>query len=79
MPRSSVSMSEVEGEYIFDINAYLIDAYPKMTLPVRREVCHLVREDLDTEAIEVMIDELVSTYALKKQEWYEEEPDDDPE
>ena len=76
MPKSSIAMSEVDGEYVFDINEYLIVAYSKMTLPVRREICSLVREELDAGAIEEMIDELVSIYALRKQEWFEEEDDD---
>lgn len=76
MPKSSIAMSEVDGEYVFDINEYLIVAYSKMTLPVRREVCSLVRDELDSGVIEEMIDELISIYALRKQEWYEEEDDD---
>ena len=77
MPRSSIAMSEVDAEFVFDINQYLIVAYSKMSLPVRREVCHLVREELDSGVIEELVDELVSLYALRKQPWYEEEDDDE--
>ena len=76
MPKSSIAMSEVDGEYVFDINEYLIVAYSKMSLPVRREICNLVRAELDSGVIEEMIDEVISIYALRKHEWYEEEDDD---
>ena len=69
MPKSSIAMSEFDGEYVFDINQYLIDTYPSMNLPSRRGVCDWVRERIDEEVIEEQIDEIVSMYALEQQGW----------
>ena len=76
MPRSSVGMSEVDGDYVFDINQYLIDEYPTMDKPSRRAICCWVRDQLDVETIEEMVDHVVMLYALAQQGWEKEEDDD---
>ena len=43
MPKSAIAMATVDGDYFFDINDYLIGAYPDMDLPSRKAVCNLVR------------------------------------
>ena len=79
MPSSSIAMSSVDGDYYFDINQYLIETYPKMTLPVRRGVCDWVRSQLDEDVITDEIDAIVREYVLHQQGWKPEEEDDDDE
>ena len=69
MPRSAIGMSDHDGDYVFDIEAYLISAYPNMTKPVRRAVCSKVRTELNDEAVEEMVDEIISSYSLELQQW----------
>ena len=76
MPRSAVSMSEHDGEYIFNIETYLCKTYPNITKPERRAICGLVRSEIDEEAIEAMIDEIVLEYALEQMGWTPPEEDD---
>ena len=79
MPRSAIAMAEFDGEYVFDINQYLIGAYPSMNLPARRGVCEWVRAQLDEDEITDQIDAIVREYALNEQGWKPEEDDDDEE
>ncbi len=76
MPRSSVAMSEHDGEYFFDIDKYLCGMYPNITKPERRAICGLVRDGIDDEAIEEMIDQIVLEYALDRMGWTPPEEDD---
>ena len=76
MPKSAIAMSTVDGDYVFDINAYLIGAYPDMNLPARKEVCTLVRAQLDEEVVTDEIDAVVLNYALDKAGWKPEKDDD---
>ena len=76
MPKSAIAMSTVDGDYVFDINAYLIGAYPDMNLPARKEVCTLVRAELNVEVIIDEIDGVVLNYALDKSGWKPETTDD---
>ena len=79
MPRSAIAMAVFDGDYVFDINQYLIDAYPAMNLPSRRGVCDMVRSQLDETDIEDQIDAIVREYALEQQGWKPEEDDEDDE
>lgn len=70
---------EYEREFFFDIDAYLIEWYPKMTMTIRRAICAAALESLDTEELELMVDECVNDYAKRKTllEKKEEEDEDD--
>ena len=79
MPRSAISMTNVDGDFIFDINAYLISTYPDMDLPTRKAVCSLVRANIDEEVVTDEIDLVVLNHALDVAGWKPEEDDDDSE
>lgn len=53
-------------EYYFDIDAYLIEWYPKMDMPTRRSICAQALEVLDSEDLEPIVDEVINAYAKKK-------------
>ena len=76
MPRSSVAMSDVDGEYIFNIDKYLCKTYPNITKPARRAICEWVRERIDEEEVTGMIDQIVLEYALEQMGWTPPEEDD---
>lgn len=72
--------SDYDREFSYDIDAYLIEAYPSMNMATRRSVCALAYEWIDTELIEDAIDACVSDYAkdklnISKKEEEEEEDD----
>ena len=78
--------TEYAKEFIFDIDAYLIEWYPKMNMATRRAVCAMaLNEWLDEEHLEEMVDAAVSNYAQIKLDLVKaedededvEEPDDD--
>ena len=69
MPRSSVSMTDFDGTYYFDIDQYLIDEYPDMNKPARRALCSKVTAELDTDVIKAEVDGIVLAYALELQGW----------
>lgn len=71
--------TDYERQYFFDIDAYLIDNYPTMTMTIRRSICSLALEQLDSESLEYIVDECVSQYAKTKLqiEKYEEEEEED--
>ena len=77
MPRSSVAMSDVDGEYIFNIEKYLCKTYPNITKPARRAICEWVRERIDEEEVTGMIDQIVLEYALDQLGWTPPEEDDE--
>ena len=76
MPRSAVAMSEHDGDYVFNIEAYLCSTYPNITKPARRAICNLVRAELDEQSLEEMIDQIVLEYALEQMGWTPPEEDD---
>ena len=76
MPRSSVSMTDVDAEYIFNIDKYLCKTYPNITKPARRAICEWVRQRIDEDAITEMIDQIVLEYALDQMGWTPPEEDD---
>ena len=53
-------------EYFFDINAYLIEWYPKMDMPTRRTICAQALEVLGSEDLEPIVDAVIDEYAKKK-------------
>ena len=58
--------AEFDSEYYFDINQYLIDNYPKMSLPHRRAICSLALGCIDDSVIETQVDEVVQQYAIEQ-------------
>ena len=79
MPRSSISMAEYDGEYVYNVDKYLIDNYPSIGKSARRALCTWVRNNLDDELIEAEIDRILGAYAIDLQGWTPEEEDDDDE
>ena len=61
-----VVKTEYEREYIFDIDAYLIASYPKMTMAIRRSVCNMALGELGSDFLEEIVDECVAEYAQTK-------------
>ena len=76
MPRSSASMSDYDGSYEFNIEAYLCKTYPNITKPARRAICDWVRSNIDEDAITEMIDQIVLEYALEQMGWTPPEDND---
>ena len=82
MPRSAIGMATYDKEYVFNIDQFLIDTYPRMGLPARRALCARVREEIDEETIEELVNGIVADYALDLQNWlpedyYDEDEDED--
>lgn len=68
--------SEYERDYVFDVDAYLIENYSLMDMSTRRTVCQLVLSDMDDEIIQAAVDEFVAEHAIKTMAWIPpEEPD----
>ena len=59
--------TEYEREFVFDIDEYLIEWYPSMSLPVRRSICKLALDELEGELLHETIDVIVAEFALDKQ------------
>ena len=74
---SPIAMSEHDGFYTFNIESYLTKTYPNITKPARRAICDWVRERIDTEEVEAMVDQIVLEYALEQQGWTPEDDEDD--
>ena len=70
--------TEFEREYIFDVDAYLIEHYPQMSLTQRRSVCSKIYEYFDDEVMHEFVDQIVIDIALNKAglEKKEEESED---
>ena len=58
--------TEFDSEFFFDINQYLIDTYPQMSLPDRRAICAEALNELDEDDLIEQLEEVVAQYALKK-------------
>ncbi len=69
--------SEYDREYVFDIDAYLIEWYPSMDMQTRRSICSNAYEFIDEEAIQEAVDMSVWTYALEKLKIQKKEPESD--
>ena len=59
--------TEYEREFVFDIDGYLIEWYPSMSMTVRRSICKLALDELDGELLHDTIDVIVAEFALDKQ------------
>lgn len=70
-------MAEYDKEYIFNIDQYLIDNYPKMNATVRRTICALALDSLDSMDLENIVDDVISDYAKRKLELGKIVEDDD--
>ena len=69
--------SDYNREFTYDMDAYLIEAYPSMNMATRRSVCALSFDWIDTELIEDAIDACVSHYAKEKLKISKKEEDED--
>ena len=59
--------TQYEREFVFDIDEYLIEWYPSMSLSIRRSICKLALDELDDELLHETIDVIVAEFALEKQ------------
>ena len=59
--------TEYTKEFFFDIDAYLIEWYPKMNQATRRTICFQSLEYLSSEDLEVVVDAVVDDFAKEKQ------------
>ena len=57
---------EFDSHIYFDVNSYLIEAYPKMSLADRRAICSRAISEIDTEMIQTEVDAIVGGYAIDK-------------
>ena len=48
--------SEYDRDYVFDVDAYLIENYSLMDMSTRRTVCQLVLSEMDDELIQTAVD-----------------------
>ena len=58
---------EYDREFVFDIDGYLIEWYPSMSMAIRRSICKLAIDELDDELLHETIDVIVAEFALNKQ------------
>ena len=69
--------SEYDREFVFDVDAYLIEAYPKMNMITRRAICKLSLDTLDQEELEEMVDSIVAEYAIQQMDYRDPIEDED--
>ena len=69
--------TEYDKEFFFDIDAYLIEAYPKMNMATRRSICFLALQELETEGLEEVMADVVADYAIEEIGYRDPEEDDD--
>jgi len=60
--------TEYDREFIFDVDAYLIENYKSMTLKIRRSICAQMYDWIDEEVIQEAIDSCVADYAMEQLE-----------
>jgi hypothetical protein len=58
---------EYDREFVFDIDEYLIEWYPSMSMAIRRSICRLAIDELDDELLHETVDVIVAEFALDKQ------------
>lgn len=58
---------EYDREFVFDIDGYLIEWYPSMSMAIRRSICRLAIDELDDELLHETVDVIVAEFALDKQ------------
>ena len=68
---------DYDKEFIFDINAYLIEWYPLMDMATRRTICAKSLEYLTSYELEDVVDEVVSDYAKEKQNLTKKEEEEE--
>lgn len=68
--------TEYDRDFIFDIDAYLIEAYPKMNMSTRRAICRLSLNALDAEGLEEVVDVVVADYAITKMNYRDPEEEE---
>ena len=72
--------TEYDKEYVFDIDAYLIENYPTMNQVTRRSICSLSFNDsIEDEGVIEYVDACVSDYAMGKLQLKKKEEEDDEE
>ena len=59
--------TEYTKEFYFDIDAYLIEWYPKMNQATRRTICFQALEWLTSDDLEAVVDVVVDDFAKDKQ------------
>ena len=59
--------TEYVKEFFFDIDAYLIEWYPKMNQATRRTICFQSLEYLNSDELETIVDLVVDDYAKEQQ------------
>ena len=70
--------TDYDKEYVFDIDAYLVENYPTMNQVTRRSICSLSLNDwIDDESIIECVDECVADYAKNKLQLNKLEEEDD--
>ena len=70
--------TEYEKEFVFDIDAYLIDSYPKMNMSTRRAVCTMALDEwLDEKDLYDTIDGAVAQYACTQLELTKKEDEEE--
>jgi len=69
--------TEYTKEFFFDIDAYLIEWYPKMNQATRRTICFQSLEYLTSEDLEVVVDAVVDDFAKEKQGLTKKEVEDE--
>lgn len=74
-----VVKTEYDREFIFDIDAYLIASYPKMTMAIRRSVCTMALSELGSDFLEEIVDECVAQYAQTKLDILKKDDEDEDE
>lgn len=58
---------EYDSHITFDVNSYLIEAYPKMSLADRRAICSRAISEVDAEELlQTEVDAIVGGYAIDK-------------
>ena len=58
--------NDFESVYTFDINDYLIESYPLMSLPDRRAICSIALGEIEEENLQEQVDQVIWQYALEK-------------
>ena len=69
--------TEYTKEFYFDIDAYLIEWYPKMNQATRRTICFQSLEWLTSDELEAVVDVVVDDYAKDKQGLTKKEVEED--
>ena len=69
--------ADYDRDFVFDIDAYLVETYPKMNMATRRAICRLAIDSLETEEIEDSVDAVVANYAIEAMDYRDPYEDDE--